>query len=392
MKMDGDSQFDFATSGRILFGWGILNRLPECVLHLGLGRRVFVVCGRNAARAKPGLDLLEQNGFASHVFQIAEEPSIELIQQGMLEAREGSDWVLGMGGGSALDAAKAIAMMAPQTGEVLDYLEVIGSGKPFEKKGLPVVAIPTTAGTGSEVTRNAVLSSAHHRAKVSMRHSSMLPALSIVDPSLTLSCPPAVTVSTGLDALTQLIEPFLSCKANPMTDGFCRQGIPMAVRSIQKVFQEPRNKQARTEMAHASLLGGLALANAGLGVVHGIAGPFGGMFPNAPHGAVCAALLPAALKVNNHVLKERYRDHPCQLRLRELAGMVTGNQDATFEDALAWIHQTVHLLNIPCLGFYGCSKDDLPLLIEKSIQASSMKGNPGPLLPEEIADIIQRVL
>ncbi|MDC0324371.1 iron-containing alcohol dehydrogenase [Verrucomicrobia bacterium] len=220
----------------------------------------------------------------------------------------------------------------------------------------------------------------------------MLPALSIVDPSLTLSCPPAVTAFTGLDTLTQLIEPFLSCKANPMTDGFCRQGIPMAVRSIQKVFQEPRNKQARTEMAHASLLGGLALANAGLGVVHGIAGPFGGMFPNAPHGAVCAALLPAALEVNNHVLKERYCDHPCQLRLRELAGMVTGNQDATFEEALAWIHHTVHLLNIPCLGFYGCSKDDVPLLIEKSIQASSMKGNPVPLLPEEIADIIQRVL
>jgi alcohol dehydrogenase class IV len=388
--MVGDPHFDFASPGRIVFGWGALSRLPEYIAHLG--PRPLVVSGGSIARVDPVLDLLTHSGFVPHLFQVNQEPSIELIQQGMLQARECSDWVLGFGGGSVIDAAKAIAIMALQSGEVLDYLEVIGAGKGFEKPGLPVVAISTTAGTGSEVTRNAVLSSKQHQVKVSMRHPSMLPTLAIVDPALTLSCPQAVTASTGLDALTQLIEPFLSCKANPMTDGFCRQGIPLAVKAIRQIFHNPLDKQARTDMAYASLLGGLALANAGLGAVHGIAGPFGGMFPNAPHGAVCAALIPAALEINERVLKKRYSDHVCHLRLKELTNMIVGTQDAIFDDALEWIQQTVHLLRIPRLRSYGLSKDSLPLLIEKSMQASSMKGNPVPLLREEIADIIQRAL
>ena len=386
----GDPQFDFATAGRIIFGWGTLSKLPELVVHLG--SRVFVVCGGNVDRVDPVVNLLKQNGFTTRLFQVDQEPSIELIQQGMLQAREGSDWVLGFGGGSVLDAAKAIAIMALQSGEVLDYLEVIGAGKAFEKPGLPVVAIPTTAGTGSEVTRNAVLSSSQHQVKVSMRHPSMLPVLALVDPSLTLSCPPTITAATGLDALTQLIEPFLSCKSNPMTDGFCRQGIPLAVESIRQVFHDPQNQQARTDIAHASLLGGLALANAGLGAVHGIAGPFGGMFSSAPHGAVCAALLPSALKINERVLREKYPDHACHLHLKELTGMIIGTQEAEFDQALDWVHQTVDLLKIPGLSFYGLSQEQLPTLVEKSMKASSMKGNPIQLTPEEVTELIQLAL
>lgn len=385
--MDGDLQFDFTTAGRIIFGCGRLNQLPELVGHLG--PRVFVVCGGNAARVNPILDLLKQNGFTSRLFQVDQEPSIAFIQQGMLQAREGSDWVLGFGGGSVIDAAKAIAVMTLQSGEVLDYLEVIGAGKSFEKPGLPVVAIPTTAGTGSEVTRNAVLASPQHQVKVSMRHPSMLPSLALVDPSLTLSCPPAVTAATGLDALTQLIEPFLSCKANPMTDGFCRQGIPLALESIRRVFHEPNDEFHRTQMALASLLGGLALANAGLGVVHGIAGPFGGMFSHAPHGAVCAALLPASLKINERVLKERYPNHACHLRLKELTEMIVGVQGAPFDQALLWIQETVDMLKIPGLQSYGLIQEQIPTLVEKSMKASSMKGNPIPLTPDEVSELIQ---
>ena len=383
---DGDPQFEFATSGRIVFGWGTLNRLPDLIGHLG--SRVFVVCGSNADRVQPLLALLQQNEFSSRLFQISQEPSIELIQQGTLQAREESDWVLAFGGGSVLDAGKAIAIMACQTGAVLDYLEVIGAGKGFEKSGLPVVAIPTTAGTGSEVTRNAVLSSSQHQVKVSMRHPSMLPALALVDPSLSVPCPSAITAATGLDALTQLIEPFLSCKANPMTDGFCRQGIPLVIRSIRKVFHEPQNQQARTDMALASLLGGLALANSGLGAVHGIAGPFGGMFSGAPHGAVCAALLPASLQINERLLGKRYSNHECHLRLKELTHMITGNQDAEFCEALAWISQTVDLLEIPGLSSYGLNAKEVPSLVEKSMKASSMKGNPIQFSATEITELI----
>ena len=209
---------------------------------------------------------------------------------------------------------------------------------------------------------------------------------------MTLSCPPAITAVTGLDALTQLIEPYLSCKANPLTDAFCRQGIPLAARSIRTVFEQPDNQQARTDLALASLLGGLALANAGLGAVHGIAGPFGGMFPGAPHGSICAALLPSSLEVNHRALKERHPDQTCLQRFSELALMVTGNTHAPFESMLNWVIETIAKLNIPGLGTYGFNINHLPDLIQKSKNASSMKGNPIELRDTEIQTLIQKAI
>jgi len=388
--MPGKPPFDFATAGRIVFGWDRLQELPQ--LAAGFGSRVLLVCGSKPKRIHPCLQLLEQNQYTVECFQVFDEPSIETIEAGSRKARKEFDWVLGMGGGSVLDAAKAIAIMARQTGEVMDYLEVIGHGKPFESPGLPMVAVPTTAGTGSEVTRNAVLSSTDHKVKVSMRHPSMLPDVALVDPALTVSCPPTITAATGLDALTQLIEPFLSCKANPMTDAFCRQGIPLAARSIQTVVDEPEDKQARTDMALASLLGGLALANAGLGAVHGIAGPFGGMFPGAPHGAICAALLPGSLEVNHRAIQERHPDHACLQRFDELVMMAHGKPDACFERMFNWVLETIARFNIPDLGTYGFSNEHLPELIQKSKNASSMKGNPIELTDNEIQTIIQKAV
>ena len=388
--MPGNTPFDFATAGRIIFGWDRLQELPRLVS--GFGEHVLLVCGSNPKRIQSCLELLERNHQKVECFQVCSEPTIETIEAASRKAREGFDWVLGIGGGSVLDASKAIAIMARQPGEVMDYLEVIGHGKPFESPGLPTVAIPTTAGTGSEVTRNAVLSSAKHKVKVSMRHPSMLPEIALVDPALTVSCPPAITAATGLDALTQLVEPFLSCKANPMTDAFRRQGIPIAARSIRTVFEQPENRQARTDLALASLLGGLALANAGLGAVHGIAGPFGGIFPEAPHGAICAALLPGSLEVNHRALKVRHPNHACLQRFDDLTMMMTGKGDPSFESTLNWIFETIAKLNIPGLGTYGFNVDHLPDLIQKSKSASSMKGNPIELTDSEIQTLIQKAV
>ena len=238
-------------------------------------------------------------------FSVAGEPEISTVEQGVALAKKGNcELVIGIGGGSAMDAAKAIAAMLANEGELLDYLEIIGRGKALTKPSAPFIAIPTTAGTGSEVTRNAVLSSPEHKLKVSLRSPLMLARVAIVDPELTCDLPPALTASTGCDALTQLIEPFVCARANPMTDGLCVEGIRRAARSLRTAFHDGQNKSAREDMAVASLFGGLALANAGLGAVHGFAGPIGGNFP-APHGAVCAALLPHVMAANIRALRQR---------------------------------------------------------------------------------------
>ena len=210
------------------------------------------------------------------------------------------------------------------SGELLDYVEIIGRGQALTKPSAPFIAIPTTAGTGSEVTRNAVLASPEHRVKVSLRSPLMLARVALVDPELTYDLPPALTASTGLDALTQLIEPFVCLRANPMTDGLCVEGMRRAARSLRVAFTDGQNKSAREDMAVASLFGGLALANAGLGAVHGFAGPIGGMFP-APHGAVCAALLPHVMTANIRALRQRAPGSEALRRYDKVARLLTGS-------------------------------------------------------------------
>jgi alcohol dehydrogenase class IV len=308
--------------------------------------------------------------------------------------------VVGFGGGSALDAGKAIAAMLTNGGELLDYLEVVGRGRTFTKPSAPFIAIPSTAGTGSEVTRNAVLASAQHHVKVSLRSPLMLPKVALVDPELTYKLPPAITASTGLDALTQLIEPYVSCRANAMTDALCIEGIRRAARSLKVAFQAAHNgdsepdapsRAAREDMSVASLFGGLALANAGLGAVHGFAGPIGGMFP-APHGAVCAALLPHVMDANIRALREREPQSQSLSRYKEVARLVTGLTDAKEEDGIAWVRQTAAELHIPPLGTYGLTRKHTATLVEKATQASSMKANPIALTANELTETLERAL
>src|ERR1035437_9079914 len=308
-------RFEFATAARVIFGPGVLREVGP--LARGFSPRSLVVTGANPRRAEPLLSLLREQGVRGIPFPVRGEPELATVQQGVaLAKQENCGLVISFGGGSALDAGKAIAAMLANTGELLDYLEVIGRGKALTEPSAPFIAIPTTAGTGSEVTRNAVLASPAHGVKVSLRSPFMLPRVAVVDPELTYDLPPAVTASTGLDALTQLIAPYVSCRANPMTDALCVEGIRRAARSLHTAFTESRNTAARTDMAVASLFGGLALANAGLGAVHGFAGPIGGQFP-APHGAVCAALLPHVMEANLRALRRRQPAAPALQRYEE---------------------------------------------------------------------------
>jgi alcohol dehydrogenase class IV len=382
--------FEFATATRILFGPGTLREVAPAASDMG--KRALVVTGRNRSRAQGLLDSLTSAGLQHITFAVAGEPTTNLVQSGAeLARRESAEIVIAIGGGSVIDAGKAIAALATNSGALLDYLEVIGRGRVLENAPLPFIAIPTTAGTGAEVTRNAVLASPEHRVKVSLRSPLMLPKLAVVDPELALGLPAALTASTGMDALTQLIEPFVSCRANPLTDGLCREGIVRAARSLRRACEHPDDLAAREDMAAASLFSGLALANAGLGVVHGFAAPIGGIFP-APHGAVCAALLPHAMEVNLRALRERQPDSAVLQRFTEIARLLTTNPDATDDDGVSWLRQLCVDLKIPSLGTYGILPDDVAVLSDKATQASSMKGNPLVLTPDELREILKCAL
>ncbi|MCL4295081.1 MAG: iron-containing alcohol dehydrogenase [Anaerolineae bacterium] len=382
-------KFEFATATQIIFGPGTLKQIGP--LAREMGRKALVVAN-SSELAQPLLDILAAQGIGVAVFTIAGEPTVTVVQQGTQQARaEVCDLVIGFGGGSAMDTAKAVAIMLTNPGEPLDYLEVIGRGQSLSRPGVPCIAIPTTAGTGSEVTRNAVLGAPEQRVKVSMRSPLMLPRLALVDPELTYSLPPEITASTGLDALTQNLEPFVSNKANPLTDAVTREGVRRAARSLRRAFEQGDDPAAREDMALASLFGGLALANAKLGVVHGFASVLGGMFP-APHGAVCAVLLPHVMAVNVQVLQERQPDSEFLRRYAEVAQILTGSSKATVADGVAWVQELGETLRVPGLATYGLTEEEFPAVIEKTAAASSTQGNPIKLTSAELQEILKRAL
>jgi len=371
--------FEFATAGRIVFGRGTFAQLDG--IAAGFGKRPLIVTGKRPVA-----------GVAGARFSVVNEPTVAMIREGVDVFRDAAcDSVIAIGGGSAIDAGKAIAATAANAGDLLEYLEVIGKGHALENPPWPFIAVPTTAGTGSEVTRNAVLGSPEQGVKVSLRSPLMLPRVAIVDPNLTLGLPPAITAGTGLDALTQLIEPYVSSRANPFTDGLCLDGIRYASESLPRAYRDGSDREARTGMAYASMLGGLALANAGLGVVHGFAAPIGGMF-DAPHGAVCAALLPAGMRANIVALREREPQNGALERYREIACILTKNPEATPEEGAEWVRNLTIQLAIPSLARYGIRGQDAAELAEKAGRSNSMKGNPIALTSAELTAVIESSL
>ncbi len=373
-------RFEFATAQRILFGEGVVREVAAAAA--AMGSRPLVVTGASPRHAP----------VEGVRFRVSGEPTVDLIRHGAEYARdERCDLVVAIGGGSVLDAGKALAALLTNPSQPLDYLEVIGRGLPLRNPSAPMIAIPTTAGTGSEVTRNAVLASPVDRVKASLRSAGMLPSLAVVDPELTYALPRPLTASTGLDALTQLIEPYTGARANPMTDVLCVEGIRRAAHALPRAWENGGDREARRDMAWASLLGGMALANASLGAVHGFAAPVGGMFP-APHGAVCAALLPHAMEVNVEALRTRAPESPALARYAEVAAVLTGRSGAAPDDGVRWLADLCRRLEIPGLRAYGVTEAHIPDLIAKAARASSMKGNPIVLTDEELRAIASRAL
>lgn len=374
-------RFEFATATRIVFGEGTAATLPELVRTFGA--RPLVVTGASAERAAWLVSAL-----AAETLAVPGEPTVELVREGARRVQIGGcDVVISLGGGSAIDAGKAIATIATNGGEPLEYLEVVGKGRTIVAAPLPFIAVPTTAGTGSEVTRNAVLASTEHAVKASLRSPLMLPRVALVDPELTYGLPPAVTAYTGLDALTQLIEPYVSARANPLVDAICIEGIGRVAGALRRVYHNGADRDARREMALGSLFGGLALANAGLGVVHGFAAPLGGSW-KAPHGALCAALLPHGMTANVAALRARAPQHPALERYAAIARLLTGRKEARAEDGIEWVHALCIEVNVPALRAWGINQANLPGVVEKAAQASSMKANPLPLTGEELLAVV----
>ena len=382
--------FEFQTAGRIRFGCGEAARIGETAASFG--RRVLFVTGRDTSRWAHLRARLGAYGMASIVFKVDAEPHVEMIENAVATARDAAcDLVVAVGGGSVIDAGKAVAVMLANPGDLMDYLEVVGRGQALSRPSKPCIVLPTTAGTGAEVTRNAVLSAPAHKVKVSLRSPYMMPSLAIVDPELTLTMPPPVTAGTGMDALTQLIEALTSSKANALTDGICREGIPQAARHLARAFEDGADLEARKGMSLASLFGGLALANAGLGAVHGFAGPLGGML-HAPHGMICAALLPAVMTANAAALRDQAPDAPALARYREVAGLITGRPDAGIDDGIEWIRRLVVRMELPGLKTLGLNERDIDEAVAKARRASSMKGNPVALSPKALEGILETAL
>ena len=378
--------FEFATANRIIFGAGKLSGLADPLK--GSVKRLLLVRGKSSDAIPRVREILSAQGIQFNEFEVHGEPTVDVVREGVKFA-EGCDALIGLGGGSVMDAGKAIAALATNHGDVFEYLEVVGKGQALTEKPLMYIAIPTTAGTGAEVTRNAVLDVPEHGVKVSLRSPMMLPSLAIVDPELTYNLPQEITAASGLDALTQLIEPFVSLKANQLTDAICREGMAHVAKSLRRAYHDGNDKEAREGMALASLFGGLALANAALGAVHGFAGPLGGML-HAPHGAICAKLLPLVMEANFEAMKTA--NHAGFTRYEEVARILTGNTSAIVEDGLKWVSDLVRELNIPTLSAHGMTEAHIPEAVQKTLNASSYKGNPIPLKASVLREILEKAL
>lgn len=384
--MNPSTSFEFATTGRILFGPGTVRQAGR--IAAGFGPEGLLVVGQNSRRAEAVRASFREAGLNWEEFSVCSEPTVGIAFEGAALARVRKvTWVVACGGGSVLDAGKAVAALATNPGDPFDFLEIIGRGLPLIHAPLPLIAIPTTAGTGAEATRNAVLGSPDHRAKVSLRSPKMLPPVALVDPELALGLPAGWTASTGLDALTQLLEPLVGNRANPLSDALCREGLPRVARALPKAVRTPESLEHRSEMALGALLGGMALANSGLGAVHGLAGPIGGLFP-VPHGMVCAALLPAVWNANLRTLQSQTPRPVGLTRYEEAARLLTGQASATLEDGYHWLSTTVEALGIPRLRDLGISRSDFPEILLRAASSSSMKGNPVLLSGEDLLGIL----
>ncbi|WP_434618864.1 iron-containing alcohol dehydrogenase [Tabrizicola sp. M-4] len=370
--------FAIAMPQRILFGRGEAQKAPSLIPPFG--KRGLIIHGASATRAQWLLDALAAQGIETLALPCATEPTLAILETTLAQARPFQpDWVAAIGGGAALDLGKALAALLPATTHPLDHLEVVGKGLPLQTPPLPFIALPTTAGTGAEATKNAVIGLPDHGRKVSLRDDRMLARLAIVDPALTDHTPRATTLASGLDAITQVIEPYVSSKATPFTDALTAPAIPQGLHALERLM-ETEDPQARDALAHVSLTGGIALANAGLGAVHGLAGVIGGLTP-APHGAICGALLAPILRLNRAKATGETARRLDEV-FQHIAQSLGGAADRAPETLAAWARSA---------GLPGLTEQGLPASLhaetaKAALSSSSTKGNPVPL---GVADLQQ---
>ncbi|MDR2462347.1 MAG: iron-containing alcohol dehydrogenase [Verrucomicrobiales bacterium] len=372
---------------QFIFGAGRRHEIARLVA--GWGRRCLIVSGKDGRRGEWLTRQLTDSGLHILHAQVTAEPTLTVIEEIARQVRGSKiNFIIGSGGGAVIDAAKAVAGLVPNRRPLLDYLEVIGSGRKLEHPAKPWLAVPTTGGTGAEATQNAVISVPERGVKASLRHPSLFARAAVIDPELTLSLPPSLTATTGMDALTQLIEAYVSARANPFTDALCAEGVRLVARSLTVSFHHGGDLAARTELSLAAWWSGIALAQAGLGAAHGFAAPIGGKFPDIPHGGVCAALLAPVMLANIQALSSRQPSHPALARYRDIAVWLTGKNSAAAADGVARARELVAELKIPRLSAYGITAADHDSLIVSARQASSMKSNPVELTTGELKKIL----
>lgn len=373
--------FAIAMPQRILFGRGEAAKAPALIR--AFGPRGLIIHGANPARAAWLTDAIRNAGTETLALACATEPTLMILETALAEARPFRPlWVAAIGGGAALDLGKALAALVPATTSPLDHLEVVGKGLPLANDPLPFIALPTTAGTGAEATKNAVIGLPDHGRKVSLRDDRMLARLAIVDPALTDGTPRATTLASGLDAVTQVIEPYVSSKATPFTDSLTAPAIPQGLHALKRLM-ETEDPQARDALAHVSLTGGIALANAGLGAVHGLAGVIGGLTP-AAHGAICGVLLAPVLRLNRAKAAGKTARR-LDTVFHHIAATFGGKEEDAPETLAAWARGA----GLPGLTAQGLSPALHAQTAEAALASSSMKGNPVALSQEDLLQALQ---
>ena len=376
---------------RIVTGAGCLSELGSLAAAYGLLERALLVCGARSLRASGqldrALDALQEAGVEATLYDaVAGEPTLDVVQAGLDLARSaGVDHVIGVGGGSAMDAAKAIAGLHGHPGTVDDY---VGGARQVSGGGLPWIAVPTTAGTGAEVTKNAVLTSPRRECKSSLRHDAWFARVALLDPQLTVSAPPQITAASGSDALTQAIEGYTSIGASPVTDALACEAIARIGRSLQRAYRDGQDLAARADMLYGSMLAGMAFANARLGGVHGMAHPLGYRY-HIPHGVVCGLLLPYTMAYNVAYARKKYA-HVAWLLGVDTRGM---DADTAANRAVDRARELVASVGIPSrLSGFGVSEADFPAIIEGSLPSGSLKHNPRPLGAADVRAILTAAL
>jgi len=369
------------TPAEIVFGRGQVSQLNDRAARLGA--RALIVHGRSPGRLAAVFDSLTDIDVVQ-TLSVEKEPDLDALNAAIEQGKALSvDLVLGIGGGSVMDSAKVLAAMLPAQTELMSHLEVVGDGLPLSAKRLPLILIPTTSGTGAEVTRNAVIDIPQAQRKVSLRDKELLPGLALIDPALTDNCPRHVTLHSGLDAVTQVIEPYLSSRATLFTDMLCREAIPKGLRALKQLM-EGESTQARDDLAQVSLFGGLALANSGLGVVHGIAGPLGGLC-GAPHGAICGALLPAGIAAN----RDNVVDAEQKARIDQVIGWIAEVLEVPSDKALPRFQQWIAESGLEGLASIGVTEEHILSVSKSAASSSSMKANPVELSTETVARVMR---